>query len=185
MSASILTLLLFANIPIWGATPISLGVEFGPSLLLGDNIKNASLGPSVSTTLYFQRFPGFEQGLGMSFIQGKCSEDTLYRYLDLYVSADWEMDFGNIHPFLMGLVGASRWWVLKGGKVVTFMWGDRYQATSLLLGGGMGVRIPVKSGAVELLLKGRFLFSQNQQRFGIEDANEGTIGLSFAYRIKL
>ena len=88
-------------------------------------------------------------------------------------------------PFVFGTVGLSQWWVIKDEKIVTFLWGDKYKALSFMLGGGIGMRYPLKKGDVEFQVNGRFLFSQNQKRFGMKDANEGSIGLSLGYVVKL
>lgn len=185
MIASLFSFILLTSISIFGSIQTNLNLDLGGALVIGNNIKDASPGPSLDMGINLLRFPGLEEGLGVSYLEGKCLGDTLYRYLDLYTYTRWETKVKKIYPFREGLAGASRWWVLKNGKVVAFTWGDKYQATSFLLGGGAGLKVPTKRGNLEFLVKGRFLFSQNQQRFGLNDANEGSIGFYAGYIIKL
>ncbi len=160
-------------------------LNLGSSYLLGDNIKDSNFGPSIGIEVYISRFEGFEEGIGINFYQAEAGGDSLYRYVDFTFQSQWTFWVGKFMPYFSGFVGLSRWWVVSNGRVVRFVWGDRYEAFSFLLGGGMGARIPMKKGALDFQIGGRFLFSQNQQRFGIKDENEGSVGFSVGYVIQL
>lgn len=182
----ILALVVTGATPLLGGLPLDLRVETGPVILLGDDIEDARPGPFLNCGLYVRRALGIEQGMSLGFLQGGSKGDTLYRYLDLMIRGAWDVPFKPIQPFLIGYAGVSRWWVLKGGSVVRFRWGDRYQGYSFLLGGGIGLRFPLtKRDKLEVSLLGRFLFSQNQERFGIDDENEGSLTISLGYRRQL
>jgi hypothetical protein len=139
--------------------PGYLDLSLGPSVLMGDNIDGSPIGPTLSFTVGVERALGIGERLGINYFQASTNGDTLYRYLDLFLSMAWSMRIEKMHPFIEGITGLSRWWVLEGGKVVRLFSEEKFEAYSFILGGGIGFLYPMKGFEVGVKLLGRFVFS--------------------------
>lgn len=176
----------------------AVGLEGGVSELKGKDIVSPSFGPSYGIFCDFYVTPNLSYDLSFQIVKAPASTrtmiiDTLGETYSEVAGEDFECFKGNLSvnwfpfkimfsPYLSARLGLEQWKFVSGGNVVQSLNGSDFQGTSLVLGGGTGLRGRIAGFIISAEAFSDFIFSENKdwlKGFGGYDDNEWMVEVVF------
>ncbi len=177
------------------------GLEGGVFKLRGKDIVSPSFGPSYGIFCDFYVTPNLSYDLSFQMVKAPASTRTMAIVYDSTgqqvfsevrgedfqcfkgnLSVNWFPFAAVFSPYLSSRLSLEQWKFVSSGDVVQSLNGNDFQGTSLVLGGGGGLRCEIVGFVLSAGAFADFIFSEDKDwlgGFGGYDDNEWDIELIF------
>jgi hypothetical protein len=165
---------------------LELELSAGAGWLAGDNVSESKIGPAAALSVSHTLVDGVDYLLNLQYAQVATGTDSTYVYRSIGMGVRWYPTPGALTPYCVGHIDLFDWRIGRDGKTaVNPSTDEEMEALSLALGAGAGCMWRLSRRiAADFLFLSHFIFSQNPDKFGLDDGNElllrVQIGLSYS-----